>query len=80
MFLEVRMIGEMQAFPEIEILEGEGYGQTQYWLNIYIGDTQRSVWKSMLIVMFTEMCCLYLTILIGGINWLVGAKVMISTE
>ncbi|KDS50242.1 hypothetical protein M094_1167 [Bacteroides uniformis str. 3978 T3 ii] len=43
MFLEVRMIGEMQAFPEIEILEGEGYGQTQYWLNIYIGDTQRSV-------------------------------------
>jgi len=48
----------MQAFPEIEILEGEGYRQTQYWLNIYIGDAQRSVWKSMLIVMFTEMCCL----------------------
>lgn len=43
MFLEVRMIGEMQAFPEIEILEGEGYRQTQYWLNIYIGDAQRSV-------------------------------------
>lgn len=41
--LEVRMIGEMQAFPEIEILEGEGYRQTQYWLNIYIGDAQRSV-------------------------------------
>lgn len=38
-----RMIGEMQAFPEIEILEGEGYRQTQYWLNIYIGDAQRSV-------------------------------------
>ena len=26
-----------------EILEGEGYRQTQYWLNIYIGDAQRSV-------------------------------------
>ena len=26
----------MQAFPEIEILEGEGYGQTQHWLNITI--------------------------------------------
>lgn len=37
------MIGEMQAFPEIEILEGERYRQTQYWLNIYIGDAQRSV-------------------------------------
>lgn len=32
----------MQAFPEIEILEGEGYRQTQYWLNIYIGDAHQS--------------------------------------